>query len=137
MKTRTKLTICGIVGAIILVSLFFTPINDLGIGSSNSELPPRVMVLSSQPDDFEITNPSCTKDLDFLQFQFNVENKLDTDYRLEMKLVQNDMNNENLAMQAILVETTAHDTTFENHQMILESEMHTCVIELKRSEKIT
>jgi hypothetical protein len=98
MKTRTKLTIGGIVGAIILVSLFFIPINDLGIGSSNSELPPRVMVLSSQPDDFEITNPSCTKDLEFLQFQFNVENKLDTDYRLEMKLVQNDMNNENLAM---------------------------------------
>jgi len=136
MKTRTKLTIYGIVGGIILVSLFFIPINDLGINSYNSEIPPRVMVLSSQPDDFEITNPSCTKDSEFIQFQFNVENKLDTDYRLEMKLVQNDMNGENLAMQAILVETTAHNTTFENHQMPLESEMHTCVIELKRSEKI-
>ena len=137
MKTRTKLTIGGIIGGIILVALLFIPTNYLGIDSYNSGLPPRVMILSSQPDDFEITNPSCTKDSEFVQFQFNITNKLDSDYRLEMHLIQNDMNGENLAIQAILVETTAHKTIVENHQMHLESKMSECVIELKRSEKIT
>jgi hypothetical protein len=137
MKTKTKLTIGGIIGGIILVSLFFIPINDFGIDSNSSELPPRVMILSGQPDDFEITNPSCTKDSKIVQFQFNLTNKLDADHRLELHLIQNDMDGNNLAKQAILVETTAHETTFENHQMLLESEMNMCVIELKRFENIT
>jgi len=135
MKTRTKLILGSVISGAVLVSLFFISSNDLGINSSNSEILPPVMVLSIQPDDFEITNPTCIKDSEFIKFQFNVENKLDTDYILELHLVQNDIHDENLARQGILVETSAHKTTFENHQMPLEPKMTMCVIELKRSEK--
>lgn len=136
MKIKTKLGIGGIIGTIILVSLIFIPVNYLGIEPNGVEIPPRVMVLSNQPDDFEITNPSCTKDSEIVQFQFNIANTLDADYRLEIHLTQNDIDGNNLAKQAILVETTAQDTAFESHQMSLESEMDMCVIELILSEKI-
>lgn len=136
MNTKTKLTVCGVIGGIILVSLFFIPTTDLGIDSYNSDAPPRVMVLSNQPDDFEITPIGCTYNGDVVEFQFNVENKFDDDYRLEIHLGINDKNENPLSLEAILVEIHAGETILEKHQTLFNSDMDSCLIKLDGSEKI-
>ncbi len=133
----TKLIIGGIVGAVIFVALFFIPTNQFfGIDSYNTESPPPIVVLSNYPESFEIIPIKCTTKSDTVEFQFNVENKLDENYRLEIHLVLNDINNESLSRQAILIETHSGETTFESHQTPYNSDMTTCTIELKHSEKI-
>lgn len=137
MVSRVKLAIGGIIGMVILVVLFFIPTNEFfGIDSHSSESPPPIVVLNNYPDDFEITPISCTENFDSIEFQFSVANNLDKDYRLGIHLVQNDNKNQTLAKQAILVETVAGKTTFENHHMPLDSRLNSCGIELKRSEEI-
>ena len=137
MAFKVKLAVGGIIGAVILAALFLIPTNDFfGIDSHSSESPSPIIVLNSNPDGFEINPIICATRSDFIEFQFDVTNKLDKDYLLEIHLVQNNIDDQNLSRQAILVETVAGKTTFENYTMPLESDMNTCVIELKSSDEI-
>jgi len=137
VASKVKLAMGGIIGAVMLVALFFIPTNDFfGIDSHSSESPPPIVVLNNHPDDFEINPISCATRSDFIEFQFDIANKLDKDYLLEIHLVQNNIDDQNLSRQAILVKTVAGKTTFENYIMPLESNMNTCVIELKSSDEI-
>ena len=137
MASRAKLAAGGIIGAAIIAALFFIPTSEFGIGSRSSESPPPIVVLSSNPDDFEVNPISCARVSDLVDFQFSVTNKLDKDYRLEMVLVQYDREEQPLAMQGILVEIPAGETVFEKRQMPLDSRLYSCGIELKSSEETT
>jgi len=55
---------------------------------------------------------------------------------LETHLVLNDNKDQAIAKQAILVETSAGKTTFEKYQMLLDSRLNSCGIEMKRFEEI-
>ena len=137
MTSKIKLAMGGIIGTVILVALFFIPTSEFGINSHSSESPPPIVVMSSYPDDFEITPISCAEDSDSIEFQFSIANNLDKDYRLEMILAQYDIEDQPLAKQAILVETLAGKTKFEKYLMPLDSRLYSCGIELKHSEEIT
>lgn len=137
MISKAKIAVGGIIGLVILVALFFIPTSDFGIDSHNSESPPPIVVMSSYPDDFEITPLSCAEKSGSIEFEFSVANNLDKDYRLEIILAQYDHENQPLAMQAILVEAIAGETIFEKYQMSSDSRMYSCGIELKHSEEIT
>jgi len=137
VSLKSKLVISVIISIVVLIGLFFIPTNEfIGANSHNSELPSPILVLSNYPKDFEITPISCTIVSDRVEFQFNIENKLDEDYRLELHLILNDKNEENLSREGILVEIHARETTLENHQISFNSDMKTCGIELKRAEKV-
>ena len=137
MPSKSKYVVGGIIGAVILVSLFFIPTNEFfGIRSYNPESPPPIVVLSNNPDDFEIEPAKCAVESDKVEFQFDVKNNLDEDYRLEIHLVLNDKNERNLSKEAILVEAHAGQTATINHQAPFNPDFVTCQIELKRSEKI-
>jgi len=138
VKSQTKLVVGGVIGAIILVILFFIPTNEFfGTDSYNSESPPPIVVLNNYQDDFEITPTSCTRNSDSIEFQFSIANNLDDDYRLEIHLVLNDNQDQLIAKQAILVETYAGETTFEKYQMPLDSRLYSCGIEMKHFEEVT
>jgi len=137
MSSKSKFIIGGIIGAIILVSLFFIPTNEFfGTSTYNSESPPPIVVLSNHPDDFGIEPVKCTIESNIVEFQFNVENKLEEDYRLEIHLILNDKNEGSLSREAILVETHSGEITTVNHQAPFNPDFVTCQIEIKRSEKI-
>jgi len=138
VKSPIKLVVGGVIGAIILVILFFVPTNEFfGIDSYNSESPPPIVVLNNYQDDFEITPTSCTSNSESIEFQFSIANNLDDDYRLEIHLVLNDNQDQAIAKQAILVEMSPGETTFEKYQMPLDSRQYSCGIEMKRFEEIT
>lgn len=56
---------------------------------------------------------------------------------LETHLVLNDNKDQAITKQAILVETSAGKTTFKKYQMLLDSRLNSCGIEIKRFEEIT
>ncbi|QUC64137.1 hypothetical protein NsoK4_06735 [Nitrosopumilus sp. K4] len=133
MKSKASIIIgISIVG--VMVALFFIPTNEFG--SYNPKSPPPIIVLSSTPDDFKINPIQCSIESDTVVFGFAIENKLDEDYRLEIHLGLNDENDQPLSKEAILVETHAGETIIEEHETPFNPDMNTCVIELKRSEKI-
>lgn len=136
MIYKVKIAIGGIIGLAILVALFFIPTSEFGIDSHNSESPPPIVVMSSYPDDFEITPISCTEKSDSIEFEFSVTNNLDKDHRLEIILAQYDREDQPLAMQAILVEVIAGETVSEKYAMSSDSRMYSCGIELKHSEEL-
>jgi len=137
VSLKSKLVVGVIIGIGILIGLFFIPANEfIGVNSHSSESPPPILVLSNYPEDFEITPISCMRVSDNVEFQFNIENKLDEDYMLEMHLILNDKNEENLLREGILVKIHAKETTLENHQTLFNPDMKICGIELKRAEKV-
>lgn len=137
MFFKSQLVIGVAIGAAVLIGLFFIPVNEFaGTASQHSESPPPILVLSSYPEDFEITPIRCAIKSDIVEFQFSVENKIDEDYRLKIHLVLNDKNEENLSRDGILIETHAGKTTLESHSTPFNSDMETCGIELKRAEKM-
>jgi len=120
-----------------LTAVFFIPTNQfLGMESYNPESPPPIVVLSNSPDDFGIEPIKCAAESDVVEFQFDVENKLNDDYRLEIHLILNNKNEETLSKEAILVEIQSGETTTVNHQTPFNPDFVMCQIELKRSEKI-
>lgn len=136
MKSKS-LIVVGIIMAGVLSALFFISTNEFfGINSYNPESPPPIVVLSNEPEKFEIIPNSCLSKSDIVEFQFNVENKLDENYRLEIHLVLNDINNSNLSRETILVETLAGKTITVSHDAPSNPDFVSCQIELKRSEKI-
>jgi len=131
------LIIVGIVMAVVLTAVFFIPTNQfLGMESYNPESPPPIVVLSNAPDDFGIEPIKCAAESDVVEFQFDVENKLNDGYRLEIHLVLNNKNEETLSKEAILVEIQSGETINVNHQTPFNPDFVMCQIELKRSEKI-
>jgi hypothetical protein len=93
-------------------------------------------VLNNYHDDFEVTSISCMINSDFVNFDFNIINKLDNNFLLELHLLQTNINNEDLSREGILVETIAGKTTTKIYQIPLEQELNTCGIEIKRTEII-
>ena len=137
MSSKTKFVIGGIAGAIIIVALFFIPANEFyGINSYNSESPPPIQVLNNYHEEFEINPIKCSAESEIVEFEFNVENKLDEEYRLKIHLVLIDKNNQPLSMEAILVEIGAGQSTTERHQTPFNPEMEMCSIELNSVEKL-
>ena len=136
MSSKIKFVIGGIIGAIIIVALFLIPANEFGIESKNSESPPPILVLSNNPDDFEINPIKCEKGLEIVEFQFNVKNNLEEDYRLEIHLTLKDENEQDLSKEAKLVEVGPGETTLVAHQTPFNSKMAMCGIELENVEKI-
>ena len=129
--------VIGIVVIVALIALFFIPTNQfLGTESHNPESPPPIAVLSNTSDDFGINPSKCAAESGMVEFQLDVENKLNDDYRLEIHLVLNDKNGENLSREAILVEIQSGETTTVSHQTPFDPDFAMCQIELKRSEKI-
>lgn len=121
----------------ILIALYFVPTNEFfGINSYNSKSPLPIVVLSNEPEKFEINPINCSSESDMVEFQFNVENKSDENHRLEIYLVLNNINDENLSKEAILVETLAGQTITVNHEVPFNPDFASCQIELERSEKI-
>lgn len=137
MSSKTKFVVGGIIGAIIIVILFLIPTNEfLGVDSKNSESPPPILVLSSHPDDFDINPIKCEEAPENVEFVFNVKNKLDEDYRLELHLTLKDKNEQNLSIEAKMVEVNAGETLLVTHQTPFNSSMEMCGIELVGAEKI-
>ena len=136
MSSKTKFVIGGIAGIIIIVALFLIPTNEFGIEPKNSESPPPILVLSNNPDDFEINPIKCEKGLEIVEFQFNVKNNLEEDYRLEIHLTLKDENEQDLSKEAKLVEVGPGETTLVAHQTPFNSKMAMCGIELENVEKI-
>lgn len=136
MSSKTKYVIGGIIGAIIIVVLFLIPTNEFGIESKNSDSPPPILVLSNNPDDFEINPIKCEKGLEIVEFEFNVQNNLEDNYRLEIHLTLKDENEQDLSKEAKLVEVGAGETTLVTHQAPFNSKMAMCGIELEGVEKI-
>ena len=136
MSSKTKFVIGGIAGIIIIVALFLIPTNEFGIEPKNSESPPPILVLSNNPDDFEINPIKCEKGLEIVEFEFNVKNNLEEDYRLEIHLTLKDENEQDLSKEAKLVEVGAGETTLVTHQAPFNSEMDICGIQLEEAEKI-
>ncbi|MEJ2260203.1 MAG: hypothetical protein P8X83_00885 [Nitrosopumilaceae archaeon] len=136
MSSKTKYVIGGIIGAIIIVVLFLIPASEFGIESKNSESPPPILVLSNNPDDFEISPIKCEKVLEIVEFEFNVQNNLEEDYRLEIHLTLKDEKEQDLSKEAKLVEVSAGETTLVTHQTPFNSKMSMCGIELEDVEKI-
>ena len=136
MSSKTKFVIGGIAGIIIIVALFLIPTNEFGIEPKNSESPPPILVLSNNPDDFEINPIKCEKGLEIVEFEFNVKNNLEEDYRLEIHLTLKDENEQDLSKEAKLVEVGAGETTLVTHQAPFNSEMVMCGIQLEDAEKI-
>ena len=137
MNVKSKKFIGGIIGAVILVTLFFIPTNEFtGIKSHSPESPPPIYVASNFYDEFEITPRQCTTEAETVNFDFSIENKIDEDYRLELHLVLIDKNEEDLSREATLVELHSGETKIVTHQTPFNPDMETCGIELKRSEEI-
>jgi hypothetical protein len=136
VSSKTKYVIGGIIGAIIIVVLFLIPASEFGIESKNSESPPPILVLSNNPDDFEISPIKCEKVLEIVEFEFNVQNNLEEDYRLEIHLTLKDEKEQDLSKEAKLVEVSAGETTLVTHQTPFNSKMSMCGIELEDVEKI-
>lgn len=137
MSSKTKFVIGGIAGAIIIVALFLIPANQFFLVDSNkSEPPPPTLVLSNNSDDFEINPIKCEKGLEIVEFEFNVKNNLEEDYRLEIHLTLKDENEQDLSKEAKLVEVGAGETTLVTHQTPFNSKMAMCGIQLDNVEKI-
>ena len=137
MPSKTKFVIGGIVGTIIIIALFLIPTNQFfGVDSNKSESPPPILVLSNNPDDFEINPIKCEKGLEIVEFEFNVQNNLEDDYRLEIHLTLKDENEQDLSKEAKLVEVGAGETTLVTHQAPFNSKMTMCGIQLEDVEKI-
>jgi hypothetical protein len=136
VSSKTKYVVGGIIGVIIIVALFLIPANEFGINSNKSEPPPPILVLSNNPDDFEINPIKCEKELEIVEFEFNVKNNLEEDYRLEIQLTLKDENEQDLSQEAKLVEVGAGDTILVTHQAPYNSKMAMCGIELEDVEKI-
>lgn len=133
IPSKVKLSIGGIIGGIILVSLLFIPTDEFfGTNSDNSISPPPILVLNNYHDDFEVTSTSCTADSGFVEINFSINNKLDKNYLLELHLLQKGINNEDLSREGIVVKTIAGKTISETHQMPLELGLNICAIEVKR-----
>lgn len=137
MYTKSKFLIGGIIGAVILIALFFIPTNEfVGIKSYSPESPPPVYVVSNYYDEFEITPSQCITESENVNFDFSIKNNLDEDYRLEVHLVLIDKNEMDLSREAILVEAHSGETKIVTHQTPFNLDMEMCGIELNRVEKI-
>ena len=138
MTSKIKLSVVGIIGGIILVSLLFISTDEVfEINFQNSESPLPVIVLNNYNDLFDVTSISCRVDSSSLEIKFSISNKLDKNYQLELYLLQMGINNENLSRNKILVETTAGKTISETHQVYLQQDLNTCGIEINRIIDIT
>ena len=137
MSSKTKFVIGGAVSAIILVVLFFIPVNEFSsVDSFDSESPPPIVVLTNYHEDFEITPTSCKPTKDTVEFEFSIQNNLDDDYYLELELALFNENDQDLSREAILVQIEAGQTIHEKHQTFFNPDMKSCVIELDRIERM-
>ena len=132
MTSKIKLSVVGIIGGIILVSLLFIPTDEFfEINFQNSVSPTPVIVINNYQELFEVTSISCRVDSGFVEIKFSISNKLDKNYQLELNLLQMGINDEHLSRNKILVETIPGQTISETHQMILQQGLSTCGIEIK------
>jgi hypothetical protein len=136
VSSKTKFVIGGIIGTIIIVVLFLIPANEFGIESKNSESPPPILVLNNNPDDFEINPIKCEKGLEIIEFEFNIKNNLEEDYLLEIHLTLKDENEQDLSIEAKIIEVGAGETMLVTHQAPFNSAMAMCGIQLEDAEKI-
>ena len=137
MTSKIKLSVGGIIGGIILVSLLFILTDEFfKINSQNSVPQLPVIVMNNYDDLLEVTSTSCRVDSGFFEIKFSISNKLDKNYQLELHLLQMDINNEYLSRDKIFVETSAGKTISETHQTSLQQGLNTCGIEIKRIVEI-
>lgn len=87
MSSKTKFVIGGVIGAVVIVVLFFIPANEFfGQSSYNSESPAPMMVLENQDVmkmGFKITPVGCNETKSGLtESRFQVTNTQEKDYDL-------------------------------------------------------